>query len=278
VSACRLSLPVGSEKTNGFLEPPETLHVSRGRKNCMKTKIMTVDLENDLRSNRCKSIEIIVPKLLDFFDDQKIKSTFFVVTSLLEKYETEIKEIAKKHEIASHSHTHAWLNNKNVEFEISESKRKMKEFGIKCQGFRAPGFITTKNHFSLLKKNGYSYDSSLATYYPGRYNNLSLPNKPFLKEGIVTFPMANFVYPVISSGLPYLKLLDPISKLFPQKNIFYLHPWELLEKKDLPVANSIIKSFLRRNSGKNAWKIFVKHINKEESKWIGCQDWITQYF
>ena len=103
----------------------------------MKTRIMTVDLENDLRSNRCKSIEIIVPKLLDLFDDQKIKSTFFVVTSLLEKYETEIKEIAKKHEIASHSHTHAWLNNKNVEFEIGESKRKMKEFGINCQGFRA---------------------------------------------------------------------------------------------------------------------------------------------
>ena len=240
----------------------------------MKTRIMTVDLENDLRSSRCKSIEIIVPKLLDFFDDLDINATFFTVTSLLEKYESEIKEIAKKHEIASHSHTHSWLNNQNAEFEIRESKQKMKEFGIKCQGFRAPGFITTKNHFTLLKNYGYSYDSSLATYYPGRYNNLSLPNKPFLKKGIITFPIPNFVYPTISSGLPYLKLFHPLSKFFPSKYMFYLHPWELLEKNDLPPANSVVKSLLRRNSGKNAWKIFTKHINKEESKWGGCQDWI----
>ena len=245
------------------------------RKNCMRTRIMTVDLENDLRSNRCNGIEVIVPKLLDFFDDQKIKSTFFVVTSLLEKYESEIKEIAKKHEIASHSHTHSWLNNNNVGFEIRESKQKMKEFGIECHGFRAPGFITTKNHFSLLKKYGYSYDSSLATYYPGRYTNFNLPRKPFTKDNLVMFPLPNFIYPLIGSGLPYLKLFHPFSKLFPQRYMFYLHPWELMEKKDLPPASSVIKSLLSRNSGQKAWQIFANHINKEESKWVSCQDWIS---
>ena len=76
---------------------------------------MTVDLENDLRSSKCQSITSIVPKLLDYFDDQKIKATFFTVSSLLEKYENEIKEISQKHEIASHSHTHNWLNNHNEE-------------------------------------------------------------------------------------------------------------------------------------------------------------------
>ena len=104
----------------------------------MKQRIMTVDLENDLRSDKCQSINSVVPKLLDFFDDQKIKATFFTVSSLLEKYESEIKEISKKHEIASHSHTHSWLNEKNAEFEIGHSKRlfnNSREFRLGTQRF-----------------------------------------------------------------------------------------------------------------------------------------------
>lgn len=238
----------------------------------MKTRIMTVDLENDLRSDRCRSMGI-VPKLLDFFDDNKIKATFFTVTSLLEKYESEIKEISRKHEIASHSHTHPWLNMGNAEFEISESKRKLEEYGFKCLGFRAPGAIITKNHFSLLKKYGYKYDSSLAGFFPGRYCNLNLPKKPFIKQGILEFPIPAFIYPLVSSNLSYLKLLYPVSKLFKQQYLFFLHPWEFLEKKDLPKSNSLIKSALRRNSGRKAWRIFKNFISREECRWVSCDSY-----
>jgi len=237
-------------------------------------RIMTVDLENDLRSDRCKSMETIVPKLLNFFDDNNIKATFFTVTSLLEKYESEIKAISKKHEIASHSHTHPWLNEKNAEYEIKTSKEKFEEHGIKCLGFRAPGAITTKNHFSLLKKYDYRYDSSLAGFFPGRYSNPNLPKKPFIKEGILEFPIPSFL-PAINSSLSYLKLLHPASKLFKRQYLFYLHPWEFLEKKDLP-SNTLIKKLLHRNTGKKAWKIFKDFINKEESKWVSCGDLIKK--
>ena len=239
-------------------------------------KIMTIDLEPDLRSAKCKSMELVVPKLLDLFDDHKIKATFFTVTSLLEKYESEIKEIAQKHEIASHTHTHPWLNDKNVELEIKNSKEKLEEYGLNCTGFRAPFFVITKNHFNLLKKYDYKYDSSLGIFYPGRYSNLGLPQKPFFKKkfGVVEFPMPTFVYPAIDSGLSYLKLLHPVSKLFPQRYMFYLHPWEFLEKKDLPFGDSVVKRFLRRNSGQKAWKIFDSFVNREESKWVGCEGWM----
>lgn len=232
---------------------------------------MTVDLENDLRSNRCKSMETIVPKLLNLFDDNKIKATFFTVTNLLKKYESEIREIAKKHEIASHSHTHNWLNLKNAEFEIKTSKEKLKEYGINCLGFRAPGAIISKKHFQLLKKYNYRYDSSLAQFFPGRYANFDLPKEPFLKDGFLEFPIPTFL-PMINSSLSYLKLLHPFSKVFSQQYLFYLHPWEFLKKKDLP-SGSLIKDLLRRNSGKKAWKIFKDFISKEESEWVGCRDW-----
>jgi peptidoglycan/xylan/chitin deacetylase (PgdA/CDA1 family) len=241
----------------------------------MKTRVMTVDLENDLRSNRCKSIEVIVPKLLDFFDDHKIKATFFTVTNLLEKYESEIKEISKKHEIASHSHTHSRLNSRNAEFEIGESKRKLEEYGFKCLGFRAPQAVTTKNHFSLLKRYDYKYDSSLAQFFPGRYYNPKLPKKPFVKQSILEFPIPSFL-PMINSSLSYLKLLRPFSKMFRQRYLFYLHPWEFLEKKDLS-SGSLTKSLLRRNSGKNAWRTFKEFIDKEECKWVSCETLIKNY-
>jgi len=232
---------------------------------------MTVDLENDLRSDRCNSMELVVPKLLDFFDDHKIKATFFTVTSLLDKYESEIKEISRKHEIASHSHTHEWLNYNNSEYEIKKSKKKLEEFRIKCFGFRAPGFIIIKDHFKLLNKYGYKYDSSMGVFFPGRYNNLLIKQKPFVKQDIVEFPMPTMVYPLINSGMSYMKLFHPFSKYLPKRYMFYLHPWEFLNQNDLPKSNSLIKYLLRRNSGKKAWEIFENFICKKNSRWVSCE-------
>lgn len=241
----------------------------------MTSRIMTVDLEPDLRSDRCISMASAVPKLLDFFDEHRIKATFFTVTSLLEKYETQIKEIAKKHEIASHSHSHAWLTKANAEQEIKVSKEKLKGFKIPCQGFRAPGFIVPSDHFPLLKKHGYSYDASLARFFPGRYANFRLPQRPFYHQGLLEFPLPTFVPPLINAGLPYLKLFHPLSKLFPQRYMLYLHPWEFLEKKDLH-SGSFLKTLLRRNSGEKAWGILRYFLEKEESDWVSCKGWMEK--
>ena len=142
---------------------------------------MTVDLEPDLRSSTCKSMELL-PKILEFFDRYNVQATFFTVTSLLEKYESEVKEISKKHEIASHSHTHTLGKT-----EIKKSMEEMKKFGIKCTGYRAPGFIVENNHFQDLREVGYEYDASLARYFPGRYSNWNLPTKPYKNNGITEF-------------------------------------------------------------------------------------------
>jgi len=226
----------------------------------MKIKIMTVDLEPDLRSNRCLSITKTVPRILNFFDDNNIKATFFIVTNLFEKYESEIKEIARKHEIASHSHTHNWLNERNANFEIGHSKLLLKNYGIKCEGFRAPKFITTKNHFEILRKHGYKYDSS----FNGKF-------KVSERQGI-----KSITFPAFYSGLTYRKLLHPFSKSLPSSKMFYLHPWEFLKKEDLPKSNSVIKVLLKRNSGFKAWKIYKNYIEKEECKWVGCEEWLNK--
>ncbi len=240
----------------------------------MTLRIMTVDLEPDLGSDRCKSMEVVVPKLLDFFEQHHIKATFFVVTSLLERYGPEIKKIAQKHEIASHSHTHHWLNPVNAAWEIKKSKEVLEEHGIQCQGFRAPWFITTEDHVQLLRENGYKYDASLARFYPGRYSHLTLPGKPFYREGMLVFPMPTLIYPAINSGLPYLKLFHPLSRIFPKPYLFYLHPWEFLEKEELPANASLSNILLHRNCGARAWTIFQKYIENTKGEWVSCREWM----
>ncbi|MDP3989657.1 MAG: polysaccharide deacetylase family protein [archaeon] len=239
----------------------------------MNTRIMTVDLEPDLRSRTCKSMELI-PDILEIFDQYNIKGTFFTVTNLLERHEFEIKEIAKKHEIASHSHTHNWLTKNNSEWEMKKSLETLREYKIRCKGFRAPGFITTKNHFELLKKYGYDYDASMARFFPGRYSRLTMPSKPFVRRGIVEFPMPTFVPPSINAGLSYLKLFHPVSKVFPKPYMFYLHPWEFLEKKELINGRSLVGNLLQRNAGKKAIKIFKNYLDRCDGNWISCEEWM----
>ncbi len=245
----------------------------------MKERIMTVDLEPDLQAEapiQCKSMHTVIPKLLNFFDDHQIKATFFVVTSLLEKYESEIREIAQKHEIASHSHTHHRLNPVNARWEMQKSKEVLQEYGITASGFRAPMFVTTKDHLALLQDVGYTYDSSLARYLPTRYANVTMPGKPFVKEKLIEFPVPNFVYPSINAGLPYLKSFHPLSRIFPKPYLFYLHPWEFLEKKDLPPSRGMIPTFLTRNCGSKAWEILETYIERCGGKWIGCAEWMKK--
>ena len=233
-------------------------------------RIMTVDLEPDV-DGRFRSLTESVPNLLNYFDDQKIKATFFTVSSLLEKHEDLIKEISKKHEIASHSHTHSILNQVNTSWEMGHSKEVFKKYGLDVKGFRAPKFITTKNHFKLLKEHRYNYDSSLARYFPGRYANLGIPGKPFVKEEIIEFPSPNFLWPSVNAGLSYLKLLYPVSKVFPKPYMFYLHPWEFLESIE---GKGFVGKLLTRNSGRKAVEVFRNYVEGEN--WIGCREWIEE--
>ena len=58
--------------------------------------------------------------------------------------------------------------------------------------------------------------------------------------------------------------------------MFYLHPWEFLERKDLPKNKQLVDILLKRNAGIKAWKIFTEFIESKDCKWIGCGEWIEK--
>lgn len=258
----------------------------------MTLRILTVDLEGDLDTKSTVSIEKVLPKLLDLLDNRKISATFFVVSELLEVHSGRIKEIQSRgHEIASHSKSHSFLNSQNSLMEMQKSKKQFEDAGIKVTGFRAPGYVTANSHFEDLKNSRYSYDSSLAVFFPDRYRNFWLGFRPmsFIETikspdtdaiKIIELPIPTFFWPIINSGLTYLKLFYPLSLMFRMQYLFYLHPWEFLDYSDLPsTKKTLFGRLLSRNNGKKAWKVFEKFLDKAEKKnteWVTCSDYIKR--
>lgn len=240
--------------------------------------IMTVDLEYDWESKDSKSWDTIVPKLLDFFDQNKIRATFFVVGRLIEEHEDIIRKIAEKHEIGSHSFTHAnlsKLSREELEKEIKFTKSVLEDMGIKCEGFRCPFGITPKNLLGLLQENGYKYDSSMLNgYFPGRY--LRFKEKPFkVSNGLVELPIPAMKYFKLAPfSLSYIRLLYPLSlRMIPEKPlVFNLHPHEFLNEKPGKEISLFVRHFGSRYQGDKAWKILEKVVDKFE--WISCKDYL----
>ncbi len=260
--------------------------------NIMTLRILTINLEGDLDTKNIISFEKVVLKLLDLLERKKISATFFVVSNILESHLELIQEIQYRgHEIASHSQSHTFLNSKNSLIEMQKSKKQFEDAGIKVTGFRAPGYITANSHFEDLKNARYKYDASLAVFFPGRYRNfwLGFRPTPFVEViqnpdtdaiKIAELPTPTFIWPIVNSGLSYLKLFYPLSLLFRMQYMFYLHPWEFLEYSDLPVnKKSIIGRLLSINSGEKAWKIFEKFLDRAEKKgteWVTCSQYVEK--
>jgi peptidoglycan/xylan/chitin deacetylase (PgdA/CDA1 family) len=85
------------------------------------------------------------PKILKILNKHKIKSTFFVIAEELEKFpeKEKIMDLIKSegHQIGSHSYQHihhTTLNNKQLEQEISKSKKILSKWLTKPLLFRLP--------------------------------------------------------------------------------------------------------------------------------------------
>ena len=248
-------------------------------------RIMTVDLEFDWETKSKESVGFI-PKILDFFDDHDVKATFFVLGELAEKEEDIINEIAKKHEVASHSYNHIYFNKlsqKETEDQIGKSKELFKRYGVDVKGFRAPFFVLNKFLGNALKKHSFVYDSSIASYFPGGYNNWFVKKKPYkasaqnLKtkgDDLMEIPVPDFtIFRMPSAGFSYYRSFHPISKVFGKPYMIYVHPCEFIKKPLSKDINFFVRMMYKINSGEKAWKLFEEYVQKTP-KWVSCIDYV----
>lgn len=242
----------------------------------MKNILLTFDIEKlglssyglKLEENKRYEIAIIgFKKILLILDKNKIKATFFITADFAVRYKKFIKEISKKHEIASHGLEHKdnyiLLDEKTAIERIKKSKQIIEQIiGKKMLGFRAPRF-QLKN-YSILEKADLTYDSSLnPTYIPGNYNNFFKKRKVFKVGNIIEIPssvtpifrLPLFWFAFRNLGLWYAKLCTLKCLIDNDYALTIFHPWEFYDLREFNLPKNI-----KRNTGKKLEQMFTEYV------------------
>ncbi|MDG2011963.1 MAG: polysaccharide deacetylase family protein [Pirellulaceae bacterium] len=120
-------------------------------------------------------LNMVVPRILDFFQQRNTKITVFIVGQDAEQTEHHdvLRQIADAgHEIGNHSYHHEpWLHLYSdpqllEEFQRSEAAIEQAT-GQRPQGFRGPGFSFSDAVLNILAQRGYLYDASTFPTYLG---------------------------------------------------------------------------------------------------------------
>lgn len=159
-----------------------------------------------------------------------INTTLFTTANFAMHFPDDIRQLAGKHEIASHTFYHSDFQDSH----LLDSKIKLQEIsGQTVTGLRMPRM--RKVSMAAVKKAGYTYDSSVnPTWLPGRYNNLHLPRTLYMDEAIIRVPAS--VSPFLRVPLFWLSFKNlpyPLFKMFALQTLkkdgylcLYFHPWE----------------------------------------------------
>lgn len=167
-------------------------------------------------------IEENTERILLWLEDHAVRSTWFVLGWVADRYPALVRRIAERHEIAAHGYAHQLV--------YRSDRGQLREDTVRCidsirqvtgkdvQTFRAGGFSLTKNtpwFFDTLADCGIRTDASL---FPAPRNHGGLPvegvDRPFTVRGdgwsIREFPLmyARFAgHRLVFSGGGYFRLL-----------------------------------------------------------------------
>jgi polysaccharide deacetylase family protein (PEP-CTERM system associated) len=190
-------------------------------------------------------------RLLDIFDTFDVRSTFFVLGWVGERYPTLVKTIAERgHEVASHGYAHRLVYDQTraaFRDDVRRAKTILEDAcGRPVVGFRAPSYsITPRSLWALdvLIEEGYKYDSSIFPIHHDRYGIPVSDRRPYKIErsggSLVEVPgsttrVGPMNFPVAGGGyfriLPYWWTrwgIARVNQLESRPVVFYLHPWEI---------------------------------------------------
>lgn len=193
-------------------------------------------------------VEANTRKLLQIFAQAGVKSTFFTLGWVAERYPQLIKDIHQQgHEIASHGYAHQRACEQSpAEFyaDVKRSKDMLQDLtGQQVIGYRAPSFSIGYDNewaFEVLVELGFKYSSST---YPVEHDLYGTPDWPRFAykrpEGIVEIPIPTLKLlgkhmPIGGGGYfrlyPYAltkKLVHKYLNKERQPYSFYFHPWEI---------------------------------------------------
>ena len=202
--------------------------------------------------NHTLRVEHNTRQLLDLFEENNVKATFFVLGWVAERVAGLISEIAARgHEVACHGYSHQLVYKQSEAVfreETQRSKGLLEEIiQSPVRGYRAASYsITNRSLWALdiLAEAGFEYDSSIFPVHHDRYGIPDAPKYPYrLKtpngQQLVEFPLSTasllgYRVPMAGGGYfrlyPYALTRAGLRQINHRENkpfIFYLHPWEI---------------------------------------------------
>jgi peptidoglycan/xylan/chitin deacetylase (PgdA/CDA1 family) len=190
----------------------------------MKTVALTVDVEQDcppfLQTRR--GIEEGLPQLLTLFREEGIEATFFTTGQIAESYPHLVGRILEQgHELGCHGHTHRRFDQMNpaeARAELNAAKQILDGFGSPTVSFRAPNLALPENYLGIVEEQGFSIDSSQATYKP-----------PFPK----TWSKVGRLLRIPATATSSILRLPPVMA-WPILSrhatpVLFVHPWEFID-------------------------------------------------
>jgi peptidoglycan/xylan/chitin deacetylase (PgdA/CDA1 family) len=162
-----------------------------------------------------------------------VNCTFFTTAHFANWYSDSIKQISRKHEIASHTFFHSHYQTAD----LLQSRLQLEEITNQpVYGLRMPRMKVVPMQDVI--NAGYSYDSSInPTWIPGRYNNLSQPRTVYYDQNMLRVPAS--VSPRFRVPLFWLAFKNMPYAVFKQLAIktlhhdgylcLYFHPWEFTD-------------------------------------------------
>lgn len=197
-------------------------------------------------------VERNTERLLELFDRQQVKCTFFVLGWVAERYPELIRKLSDHgHEIASHGYSHQLVYNQTPAV-FAEETRKSKiilEDIIQqpVTGYRAASYSITRESLwalDILAELGFTWDSSIFPIHHDRYGIPDSPKTPYTIQtstgtSLREFPLTTarlFRLTIPAAGGGYFRQFPyPLFRhLFrlasagdSQPQMFYLHPWEI---------------------------------------------------
>lgn len=160
-------------------------------------------------------------------------TTLFTTAFFAASFPQIIRQLAARHEIASHTYYHTSFQSAD----LLASKQTLEEItGKKVTGLRMPRMCSVQPNDAL--RAGYAYNSSVnPTWVPGRYNNLHLSRLPYMEKALLQVPASVTphlripLFWLAFKNLPYALYLRLALQTLKKDGylLLYFHPWEFVD-------------------------------------------------
>lgn len=208
--------------------------------NKFKNCFIYYDYEREFSGHKTNISDSEVEHLLEHLDQFKLKTTWFTVGKVIERYTETISKIAEKgHEIGSHTYGHISpkvMNKIDMRTDFEKFDKERSRNNLHIEGFHSPNGQWNISMFDYLLNYNFSYDV------------LSLPNskrkiQPMKFSFLRSYPIIRLVtigddWPLFGAGKSRTEVFEYFKALYlntKKGDTFGIgfHPWILYSDKNI---------------------------------------------